>query len=176
MYSIPLSRKEVEKQLSTYQKINYNQFRWWRMYQPKNKPLDSRKPLRDRILNGDFDYTCYRAQQYLVEYQLNDILEECGIDYQKYLEKTSVIRARRKRLIADFEKDEAERLENLKNEFTKYFRINRKEVEEEMVNFTGDSLIDFYFYIDEKYKITFMPYPIKRRGRPPKKYGSTTTI
>ena len=40
MYSPPLSREQVEKQLSQYQKINYNQFRWWRMYQPKNKPLD----------------------------------------------------------------------------------------------------------------------------------------
>ena len=28
-------------------------------YQPKNKPLDNRKPLRERIFNGDFDYSCY---------------------------------------------------------------------------------------------------------------------
>ncbi len=76
MFDIPMSRKEVDKQLSKYQKINYNQFRWWRSYQPKNKPLDNRQPLRDRIFNGDFDYSCYKAQQYQVEYQLNDILEE----------------------------------------------------------------------------------------------------
>lgn len=87
MFKIPLTRKQVEKELSKYQKINYNQFRWWRSYQPKNKPLDNRKPLRDRILNGDFDYSCYKAQQYQVEYQLNDILEECGIDYQKIFGK-----------------------------------------------------------------------------------------
>ena len=90
MFKIPLTRKQVEKELSKYQKINYNQFRWWRSYQPKNKPLDNRKPLRDRILNGDFDYSCYKAQQYQVEYQLNDILEECGIDYQKYLVNSTV--------------------------------------------------------------------------------------
>ena len=113
MYSIPISRKEVEKQLNQYQKINYNQFRWWRMYQPKNKPLDSRKPLRDRILNGDFDYTCYRAQQYLVEYQLKDLLKECNNDYQMFLEKGAVQLARRKRLIEDSEKDEAERKDNI---------------------------------------------------------------
>ena len=87
MFDIPLTKKQVDKQLSQYQKINYNQFRWWRSYQPKNKPLDNRKPLRERIFNGDFDYSCYKAQQYQVEYQLNDILEECGMDYGKYLEK-----------------------------------------------------------------------------------------
>lgn len=168
MYSIPLSRKEVEKQLSTYQKINYNQFRWWRMYQPKNKPLDSRKPLRDRILNGDFDYTCYRAQQYLVEYQLEDLLKECNNDYQMFLEKGAVQLARRKRLIEDSEKDEAERLNSLITEFTKYYRLDKSQVEEEMINFSGDSLIDFYYHIDEKYKIVHMPYPLKRRGRPKK--------
>ena len=167
MFNIPISRKQVEKQLSQYQKLNYNQFRWWRLYAPKNKPLDPRKPLRDRIINGDFDYSCYRAQIYLVEYQLNDILEECGIDYQKYLEKTAVMRARRKRLIEDFEKDEHERLESLIKNFTIYFRCNREQVEEEMLNCSG-SLIDLYYIIEEKYKIIHAPYPFKRRGRPKK--------
>ncbi len=167
MYKIPLTRKEVDKELSKYQKINYNQFRWWRMYQPKNKPLHHLTPLRDRIFNGDFDYSCYRAQQYLVEYQLNDILEECGIDYQMYLEKTSVIRARRKRLIEDFEKDEAERLRSLTIEFTKYFKCNKEQVEEEMLECSG-SLIDLYYIIEDKYKIVQMPLVSRKRGRPKK--------
>ena len=74
----------------------------------------------------------------------------------------------RKCLIEDAEKDEAERLSSLITEFTKYYRINKSQVEEEMFNFTGDSLIDFYYHIDEKYKIVHMPYPLKRRGRPKK--------
>lgn len=167
MYTIPITRKEVDKELFKYQKINYNQFRWWRMYQPKNKPLHHLTPLRDRIFNGDFDYSCYRAQQYLVEYQLNDILEECGIDYQMYLEKTSVIRARRKRLIEDFEKDEAERLRSLTIEFTKYFKCNKEQVEEEMLECSG-SLIDLYYIIEDKYKIVQMPLVSRKRGRPKK--------
>ena len=167
MFNPSLSRKQVEEQLSQYQKLNYNQFRWWRLYAPKNKPLDNRQPLRDRILNGDFDFSCYKAQIYLVEYQLNDILKECGMDYAKYLEKTQVIRARRKRLIEDFEKDEAERLRSLTVEFTKYFKCNREQVEEEMLNCSG-SLIDLYYIIEEKYKIVHMPHPLKRRGRPKK--------
>ena len=166
MFNPSLSRKQVEEQLSQYQKLNYNQFRWWRLYAPKNKPLDNRQPLRDRILNGDFDFSCYKAQIYLVEYQLNDILKECGVDYQKYLEKTSVMRARRKRLIEDFEKDEKDKLESLIKEFTRYFRCNREQVEEEMLNCSG-SLIDLYYIIEEKYKVIPIPYAsMRRRGRP----------
>ena len=166
MFNPSLSRKQVKEQLSQYQKLNYNQFRWWRLYAPKNKPLDNRQSLRDRILNGDFDFSCYKAQIYLVEYQLNDILKECGIDYQKYLEKTSVMRARRKRLIEDFEKDEKDKLESLIKEFTRYFRCNREQVEEEMLNCSG-SLIDLYYIIEEKYKVIPIPYAsMRRRGRP----------
>ena len=167
MFNPPMTRKEVDKQLSTYQKINYNQFRWWRMYQPKNKPLDTKQPLRDRILNGDFDFSCYKAQIYWCEYQLNDVFEECDRDYGKFLEKSAVQLARRKRLMEDFEKDEAERLRSLATEFTKYFRCDREQVEEEMLKCSG-SLIDLYYIIEEKYKIVHMPYPLKRRGRPKK--------
>ena len=167
MFNPPISRKQVESQLSQYQKINYNQFRWWRMYQPKNKLLDKRKPLRDRIFNGDFDFSCYKAQIYWCEHELDDILRECDMDYQKYLEKASVMLARRKRLIEDFEKDEKERLDSLIIEFTKYFKCNKEQVYKEMLNCSG-SLIDLYYIIEEKYKIVHMPYPLKRRGRPKK--------
>ena len=164
VYKPTFTREELEEKFSHLQKLNYNQFRWWRLYAPKNKPLDNRQPLRDRILNGDFDFSCYKAQIYLVEYQLNDILKECGMDYAKYLEKTQVIRARRKRLIEDFEKDEAERLRSLTVEFTKYFKCNREQVEEEMLNCSG-SLIDLYYIIEEKYR---KKHYISKRGRPRK--------
>ena len=166
MFNPPMSREQVEKQLLQYQKINYNQFRWWRMYQPKNKPLDNRQPLRDRILNGDFDFSCYKAQIYWCEYQLNDIHEECHPDTQKYLEKTAVLRARRKRLIEDFERDEKDRLESLIKEFTRYFRCDRDQVIEEMLNCSGE-LIDLYYIIKEKHQVIPMSYAtMRRRGRP----------
>ena len=166
MFNPPMTRKAVDKQLSQYQKINYNQFRWWRMYQPKRKLLDNRQPLRDRILNGDFDFSCYKAQIYWCEYQLNDIHEECHPDTQKYLEKTSVLRARRKRLIEDFERDEKDRLEYLIKDFTRYLRCDRDQVIEEMLNCSGE-LIDLYYIIEEKYQVIPMSYAtMRRRGRP----------
>ena len=167
MYKPTLSREQVNKELSKLQKLNYNQFRWWRLYQPKSKPLHNRQPLRNRILNGDFDYSCYRVQMYWCEHELNDLLKECGNDYQMYLEKSSVLRARRKRLNEDFEKDENERLHNLTMEFTNHFRCTKEQVEEEMLNCVG-SLIDLYYIIEEKYKIVHIPYPLKHRGRPKK--------
>jgi hypothetical protein len=166
MYNIPISREQVEEQLSQYQKINYNQFRWWRTHQPKSKPLHHYQPLRDRILNGDFDPSCYKPQAYMCEYQLIDLLEECNNDYQKFLERGSVMLARRKRLWEDFEKDETERLDSLIKQFTIYFRCSKKQVIEE-IDKCGGELIDLYYIIEEKYSTYSIPQT-KRRGRPRK--------
>ena len=163
-----LSRSFLKKEFSKLQKLNYNQFRWWRMYDTKNKPLDKRQPLRDRILNGDYNFSHYWYQAAWVEHDLNDLEIECKDDVGLFVEKGAVLRARRKRLLEDFERDEKEKLEGLYNEFPKYFKISKDQVKEEMLKFSG-SLIDFYYYIDDKYKIIFASYPLKRkRGRPKK--------
>ena len=50
------SRQWIETLLSrTHFKKPYDRFMWWRSYTPKNKPLKANQPLRDRILNGDFE-------------------------------------------------------------------------------------------------------------------------
>ena len=71
--------------------------------------------------------------------------------------------ARRKRLIEDFERDEKDRLESLIKDFTRYFRCDRQQVEEEMVECSGE-LIDLYYLIEEKYQA--IPFTARRRGRP----------
>lgn len=165
-----LSRKELLKEFSKLQKINYNQFRWWRSYQTKKKPLDNRQPLRDRILNGDFDFSHYWFQAAWVEHDLNDLQIECKDDSGLFVEKGRMMRARRKRLLEDFEKDEHEKLTSLYNEFPKYFRISKDQVKKEMEEF-GGSLIDFYYYLDENFKIINQLPPSlrkRRRGRPKK--------
>ena len=163
-----LTRSRLQKEFSKLQKLNYNQFRWWRMYDTKNKPLDKRQPLRDRILNGDYDFSHYWYQAAWVEHELNDLQKECTNDDAKFVEKGSVLRARRKRLLEDYERDEKEKLEELYNEFPKYFRVSKDQVKEEMLNFSG-SLIDFYYHMDDKYKILHISYEqIKKRGRPRK--------
>lgn len=166
MFQPVLSRKQLDKELSKLKKLKYNQFRWWRMYDAPNKPLDTRKLLRDRILNGDFDYSHYKYQVMYCEYMLNDLEEKYFHDTVQLADKASIWRTRRKRLQEDAEKDEADKLSSLITEFTKYYRLNKQQVEEEMLKYSG-SLIDFYYHIDDKYKITFKLMP-KRRGRPRK--------
>ena len=141
-YSPVLSRKQLDKKFSKLRKLKYNAFRWWRIYDNPNKALDNRAPFRDRILNGDFDYSHYKYQSDWCEHEMNDIAEECGEDIGKYVEKTSLLRSRRKRLLEDFEKDE-----NFK---------------------CSGELIDLYYIIEEEYSRIFTPTSLKRRGRPKK--------
>ena len=98
MFNVAQSRKFVEKDLTKFQKLNYNQFRWWRWYESKNKPLPNKADFRDKIFNGDFDQGPYQLQAWLCEHMLNEMLDECDGDYQKYLEKSKLLGARRKRL------------------------------------------------------------------------------
>ena len=166
-YSPVLSRKQLENKFSKLRKLTYNAFRWWRMYDNPNKPLCNRSPFRDRILNGDFDYSHYKYQADWCEHEMNDIAEECGEDIGKYVEKTSLLRSRRKRLLEDFEKDENGKLELLIKAFTINFRCKEDQVYEEIFKCSGE-LIDLYYIIEDKYRIVHMPYPLKRRGRPKK--------
>ena len=127
---------------------------WWRMYGYKTKPLPSKSDFRDKIFNGDFEPSCYRWQAYLCEHEL-----------AKYNEKGAVMKARRKRLYEDFEKDETYRLDYLFSEFSKNFDITKQQAEKEALKCSGE-LIDLYYIIEEKYP----KYNIIRskRGRPKK--------
>ena len=94
---------------------------WWRMYTYKTKPLPSKSDFRDKIFNGDFDPSCYQLQAWLCEHELFDLWEECEMDIAKWNEKGAVTKARKKRLLEDYEKDEAYRLDYLFTEFSKNF-------------------------------------------------------
>ena len=166
-YSPLTSRKQLDNEFSKLRKLTYNAFRWWRMYDNPNKPLCNKSPFRDRILNGDFDYSHYRYQADWCEHEMNDIAEECGEDIGKYVEKTSLLRSRRKRLLEDFEKDENGKLEMLIKTFTVNFKCNEEQVYEEIDKCSG-SLIDLYYIIEDKYKIVQMPLVSRKRGRPKK--------
>jgi hypothetical protein len=167
IYNPTATRERIETEFSKLRKLKYNAFRWWRMYDNPNKPLDHIHPLRDRILNGDFDYSHYKYQAEWCEHEMNDIALKYGDDVGRYVEETSLLRSRRKRLLEDFEKDENDKLESLIKSFTSRFRCNKEQVYEEIFKCSGE-LIDLYYIIEDKYKIVFTPSPLKRRGRPKK--------
>jgi hypothetical protein len=164
-----LSRKQLQKSFDKLQKLNYNQFRWWRMYESKNKPLDDRKPLRERIMNGDFEFSHYYLQALWVEHDINDLRIECDDDDGLFNQKAAVLRARRKRLYEDYERDEKEKLNKLKRGLWTNFQISKEKLEEVMEEFGGTTL-ELYFYLDDNYKIIHQVSPLlkKRRGRPKK--------
>tara|TARA_B100000795_G_C22445067_1_gene303456 strand:- start:81 stop:491 length:411 start_codon:yes stop_codon:yes gene_type:complete len=125
---------------------------WWRWYDEKNKPLPNKSDFRDKIFNGDFDLSSYQLQAYLCEHMLDDLQQESSdgeLDHTS--EKVRMLKARRKRLLEDFEKDERNKLESLYKHFEKSFDITKEEVIEECLECSG-KLIDLYYLIEDKYR------------------------
>lgn len=169
LFKPSLSRKQLQKEFDKLQKLNYNAYRWWRMYESKNKPLCKYKSLRERIANGDFEFSHYYLQALWVEHDINDLEIQYKDDPAVFVEKSSVLRARRKRLYEDYERDESEKLNELKKSLLANFQISKEQLEKVMEEFGGTTL-DLYFYLDDNYKIIHQLPPTlrKRRGRPRK--------
>lgn len=150
------SKTWIEKKLSVnYFKKPYDRFMWWRSYTPKNKPLSSRHPFRDRILNGDFEQGPYLLEVELVHHVINEkykenITKTGDIDQGKYHQESSIDRARRKRLMEDHEKEEHRKLQDLRNGFVKEFKMDKEEYDSEVLNTSGTT-IEFYYSMDDKY-------------------------
>lgn len=154
----------VEDHLSNLQPLNYNQFRWWRRWDTKNKPLDKKASLLSKIKNGDFDFSHYFWQVQKCELEINEKSLQ-STDSHHWMEVTSIDRARRLRLWGDFEKDENEKLQTLENEFPKEFYMTIDDYYNELDTFDG-TLEEFYVHCQLKFKKRHrVP---ERRGRPPK--------
>ena len=166
MYKISHKRSFIENRLNTkYQKINYNRFRWWRWYQDKNTPLPHKSDFRDKIFNGDFDPSGYIWQAMLCEHMLNDMQQSSSDGQLDHTDNdVQLMKARRKRLLEDHEKDENGKLESLWTHFQKHFNITKQQAQEEALECRG-SIIDLYYIIEEKYR---KQIKVSRRGRPKK--------
>ena len=165
VYNPPLTRRQLQNRFSKLQKLNYNQFRWWRMYESKIKPLNGRASFRDRILNGDYDVSCYLDQAHWCEHEINDLYKRYDHDPVQLNEHSKIWKARRTRLIEDHDREEHEKLTAIRDGFFQNFQITKDEIQKEMLNCRG-SLIDLYYIIEEKYKIKYVKH--EKRGRPKK--------
>lgn len=170
-YHPTLSLDRVNKELKKLKKLNYNRFMWWRLYDQKNPKLHHRCPLIDRIKNGDFDPSHFKYQVELCEHELNAVWDSCCPDMQMFIEKTTMLRARRKRLIEDYNKDETERLELAIKGFVENFSCTKEQVYEEIDECSG-TLEDLYYIIEKKYSHPRSSLPSyfnkPKRGRPAK--------
>ena len=135
-----------------YYKKPYDRFMWWRSYVPRNKPLTNRHPFRDRILNGDYDYSPFRLEAEIVEHRLNEKWIDWGSDDPaRFIEECSLDKSRRKRLHEDFNKEEVRRLAELRKGFVIEFKMTLEDYDREVIETTSEELIDFYYEMEEKY-------------------------
>ena len=135
-------RKVVEKHLSKLQKLNYSQFRWWRNYQVP-KPLPKTKLMIERIKNGDFEPSPYlwAAQQALWEKYDND--NDKSIEPYEQRKRGSMLLTKYEKLMADFEKDEEDRIETFIKDLSKSLKINKEKLHKEFESFNG-TVLEFF--------------------------------
>ena len=160
----------IEKELSKLQKINYNQFLWWRRWTPKNKPLSKHAFLWDKIINGDYNFSPYFWQIQYCEWEIEQKQLKYPGEYERFCDEASLDFQRRKRLREDHEKYEVENLEQLRKDFVTTFRMTEKDYDKEVIEF-GSDLKDFYIYCEQKYRKYNIPEfttTKPRRGRPRK--------
>lgn len=142
----------LEKYLSTnYYKKKYDRYMWWRSYTPRENPLSNNHPLKDRILNGDFELGPYIFEIELVEHKINQKWIECKGYEDTFREAIQVDKARRKRLKEDRDKDEVKKLQELKKAFLLHLKMTSKQYDREVINYRGPDIINFYYRMREKF-------------------------
>jgi hypothetical protein len=156
----------IEKQLDKLQKLNYNQFFWWRRWNRKTKPLHKYSPLIDKIKNGDYDESPYLFQIYYCDWEIAEKRKQFT-DVREWASETTIDRNRRRRLREDHEKYEKENLTQLRKDFLNTFRMTREDYENDVVE-VGGTLEEFYNYCEMRYGKFNQPINKPRRGRPPK--------
>ena len=157
--------KTVKQKIKQLQPLNYNKFFWWRRYTTKTQPLPKKSTFLDRIKNGEYEFSHYYWQWKLTELEINEVYKSYNNNVQRLLESNQIDLARRKKLMEDFEKDEAAKLEALQKGFLREFIMTREEYEEHIINFDGTTE-EFYMYCLKTFDRSGRS--IERRGRPPK--------
>jgi hypothetical protein len=149
----------LQERIDQYQKQNYNPYYWWRRFKSRSS-LHKYRSLEEKINNGDYEVSDYHWwmlwENKLEEKALADIS-----DPERQHETRCLFGERRRRLMDDFEKDEAKILEAMYKDFKLELRMSQEEVENEMIDFEG-TLAEFYYYIHNKKNIKrpYDNYPI----------------
>ena len=142
------SNKTINKHISKLQPLKYNQFYWWRKFKDKS-PLSSKEAVHARIDNGDFDFSSYYWQ---AQYALIEMEEKTGhiSDPGNRHDAQTIYRERYRRLMNDYEKDEAQRLAEYKKTITNLFEIEDNDLEKKMEDYDG-TLKELYILIKNNY-------------------------
>ena len=125
----------LEQQIAKYTPTKYNPYFWWRRFKPR-ETLDSKAPFRNKVANGDFEVSDYHSQ-ILWERKL----EQDALSKASHVDAMHEIRSmygeRKRRLSADYERDQTKIDNNMFKMFKAEFRLSREQVEEKMIEFDG---------------------------------------
>jgi hypothetical protein len=173
-----VTAKEVIKELIPYVTLNkvpkkpsklpkFNVFYWYRRY-PIHKFLKSNAPIIDKCKNGDFEYSPYAKYiEYEYWWMAQEIanLRNSSFNFDIKQEKERDIRLsynkRLKNLRQDFERDEFDRIQNLKDSLRKTFgglKIDVDNFINEFAKGTTDEVIKQYPYWLIKEKDNNLPF------------------
>jgi len=145
----------VLKEISKLKPVSHNKYFWWRKYDSTTVPILKNSTIIEKIKSGYYDFSSYFWQAQLALVELNDLYVK-NKDYGAWVESSSIIRARYKRLMEDYYKDEDERMERIINDFTKSYILKKDQVKEILENF-GGTIQDLYILFEEKYKYNIQP-------------------
>ena len=123
---------ELKERIKQYTPTKYNPYYWWRRF----KSRDTKHPytiLQTRIENGDFEVSDYHW----------------WMMWENELEQEAISKERKRRLMTDFEKDEAKIKSEMYRAFKIEFRLGETELEDAMLEFDG-TLIEFYYELNNK--------------------------
>jgi hypothetical protein len=139
----------IEEEIKKFTPTNYNKFYWHRRFKPR-VTLHELKPLKERIINGDFNYSDYRIQAL---YEL-ELAEKKANSYKTYQyderdEALNMGRVRYRKLMDDFMKDEFNIMKDMEKSFLRKFWISKEELYCYIDECDGN-LLDLYDLIESK--------------------------
>ena len=122
-------------------------FYWWRRFRT-HKSLPYKAPLIDKIKNGDFEYSPFFEQakwelHWMKEEQEEFISNYKGDDYKRDNLYEDIERRARKRynkLYEDGMKDEADRMDRLTSNLSKYYKLKKEKVKDFINEFEGTTI------------------------------------
>jgi hypothetical protein len=135
---VKLDRSFLEEQMSRLPKNKYNCYQWWRKYQSRDI-LNKKAPLYDKIVNGDYETSTYLYQSQMELYLLEDKLSSVKNSDDAHDIK-SLFMERHRRLLIDYEKEERQIMQNLISDFSKTFKLDKKQLETFMETHDGSTL------------------------------------
>jgi len=138
----------VRDKISSFTPTKYNQFYWWRRFKSR-EILHPLKPLYDKIKNGDYEVSDYFYQ---AKYELELMEEKLATikNPEDQHEQRGLCMERHRRLMNDYEKDEANIMKSLYKDFRVTFGMSEEQLDIYMEICDGD-LMCLYNTVKQDY-------------------------